>query len=472
VWVLLQDLREYNEHNLSMPVTTTTDATPAFPPPTTVLATRFAIAREAVECAHLVVDLALVRQVGVHARTPKFASMWLWSGSGALDAGTLASTSGSLRWSGNVTLPASLVAAQAPNTSVLQTHRFVLPTFQPALAPASAYWLGVSIAVDRAYHPTSRTFNEVRWAPASTAIPSARLGTTGVYRVTDRFGNGAALRTPVLAAWTSALVAEPALLSPPGSNTSVTHRLASMICGQCLGPVDPANPALLPQGPPAVYEAASVPASPSPSSAESPTPPWPSPPSASSVALPSPTFALGPSPSPSPTPSSTSSPSTGSSGASSSPVPTPVAMAPSPSPSPSPSPDPQPWPWQTPSVVAVGEKEKSASVTLTLENIAAIAALVIGIFAIGAVILYIVARRHIRKWAERVFVARDEQGKFTKLNEIDVDVDKLLDPAHIELDDRNGGGDSTEGDASNAEPFYRDQAPMSVVNLEDGNLKK
>jgi hypothetical protein len=101
--------------------------------------------------------------------------------------------------------------------------------------------------------------------------------------------------------------------------------------------------------------------------------------------------------------------------------------------------------------------------------------LVIGIFAIGAVILYIVARRYIRKWAERVFVARDEQGKFTKLNEIDVDADKLLEPEHIELDDRDGdGGDSTEGDASNAEPFYRDHpaAPMSVVNLEDGTLKK
>ena len=477
-WVLLHDLREYNTVNWSMPASTTTDATPAWPPPTTVLALRFSIPREAVDCSNLVVDLPLVRQVGVHSRTPKFISMWIWAGLTALDSGTLdgTATAGHLRWSGNVSLPASLVNPQAANTTTLMTHRFVLPTFQPALPAATGYWLGVSVGIDRAYHPLSRTFNEVRWAPASTSIPQARLTTgTAIYRATDRFGNGAALRTPALSSWVSALVAEPALLQPPGSNSSVTHRLAALICGRCSGVLDAASPLLLIDGPPDPYGSSS----PSPT----PTPVLVTPSSAQDIG-PSPPLAPTWASSPTPVPVSGVTPSSSSSSSSSqgpaapygssSPSPTPTLVLVTPSSAQDIGPSPSPGPGvSAPSAQVIYPPAPAGPSWWTVVAIISLAG---GVLFFCGVLVFIFARRYVRHHGDYTRAARTAQGTFTDVNEVSLDTilgsdsrEEEEDPSGILLDDT-----ATEADLSGAdkEPFSDELKEVPLIDAPTNPKKK
>jgi hypothetical protein len=284
-WVLLEDLREYNA-TVALPVSTTTDALPSYPPPSTVLATRFTITRDAAACSNLVVDLGLARTVGANTRVPKYVSMWLWGGTTALESGPFLTVRPPLIWSGNVTVPATLTANQAPQTTISATHRFVLPTFAPALATGHGYWLGVSVGIDRAYHIGTSSINEVRWLAASSAIPTSRLTTSTSFRAVDRFRNGLSLRHAALANWTSAAQAEPLLLTPATLSSGI-HRLAAVVSGMCTGPSDLSNPTVLLQGPPDLYDAAS-----SPTSARSPSP-------APSLASPVPSMSPGPAVSPS-----------------------------------------------------------------------------------------------------------------------------------------------------------------------------
>jgi hypothetical protein len=123
--------------------------------------------------------------------------------------------------------------------------------------------------------------------------------------------------------------------------------------------------------------------------------------------------------------------------------------------------------------------------TLSWENIAAIAAVVVGLLVLFGAILFVVARRYTRFMAERVRAAHDDQGSFIKMNAVDSDYDDgddgdgaaaaaAKDPASIMLDDDEapeGDGESTDGDASNSEPFYRDRTPnksMSLIPLDSG----
>jgi cbb3-type cytochrome oxidase subunit 3 len=478
-WVLLQDLREYNTSLVSMPVTATTDAVPTNPAPTTVLATRFTIARWAIDCSNLVVDLGLVRTVGVNIRVPKYVSMWLWSGSLALESGTFSSPT-TLVWSGNVTVPLSLSAVQSPNTSVLATHRFILPAFSPPLVPNAGYWLGVTIGIDRAYHSTSKTFNEVRWATASTGIPSTRLATAGIHRVVDRFGNGIALRHPVLINWTSALVSEAMVLQPAGVNTSVTHRLASMVTAHCTGPLDLTNPAILPEGPPQPYgtNPTPVPRAPSTSSMSSAPAPSSSP---NSIPIPIPSVPVSPSApisgpsarvsmaspttwiSPQPSVSLPSAP------VPSAPVPVPVSLVVSATGDASPV-YLSSYAIPSPLGGAVKEKEKEKEGWLlnweSPATISLVAFTCLFILCLIVIVLYLFSKSYKNSLGKNRVLARDGQGKFSHIHDVtDEDVDSDGDITELlSLDSQSGGGDGDAGE-KDVTSLYRDIVAQKVPPL-------
>jgi len=103
---LLHDLREYDP-DVGILCTSTTDAVPPIPPPTTLAATQFNVPVSVFSCNNLTIDVGLSRRVGGSSQTIRYATAWIWSSANAL-VGNLTTSEIHLVWTGNFTLPPPL----------------------------------------------------------------------------------------------------------------------------------------------------------------------------------------------------------------------------------------------------------------------------------------------------------------------------------------------------------------------------
>jgi hypothetical protein len=79
-WVLVHDAPEWAPDSGHMPLSLTTDATPATPQPTNVLAVHVRLPTGSRECNHFVLDAGLAHITGAKTSTPLYALAWVWQG--------------------------------------------------------------------------------------------------------------------------------------------------------------------------------------------------------------------------------------------------------------------------------------------------------------------------------------------------------------------------------------------------------
>jgi hypothetical protein len=233
----LLDTRAYHR-GAAMPVTRVLDAGV----PTALIAAVDVQVPTGASCNSLVVDLGLERAYGATAtnyRTPGNTSFFLWRHP---LAGAFRTTAPALVWQGNVSQPGSGTCwSLATPTSCnlvnvpgshyeLGTRRFVLPLMASALVGGAVngttYWLGVTVATERATSAVDGSYNQVRWM----ATTMARVGLP--YQVVDAYGT--AYPNLNLTNWTTASVAEPSLLVGTLSSSG-TQELAIGVWAWCTG---------------------------------------------------------------------------------------------------------------------------------------------------------------------------------------------------------------------------------------------
>ena len=245
-WILTQNTPEYATDAGSVPMSTVTDTVggPVGKPPTAVPAIPMYITTDLRQCTHPVLDVGMAHRIGFNNRKPTCAQVWLFKAINL--TGPFKTLSPPLVWSGNVTIPKTLLAENAvPNGTshtVYGTHRFDLVNMTRMLSGNNMYYVAISLCLDRALHTPTATFNEVRWlfglAPRNATDPP--------YEWIDRFGTYIPAHKE-LSNWTAAAGVEPWVAAPLHS-VSVSQRLAARIYMQCTGPSNTSDTRILANG--------------------------------------------------------------------------------------------------------------------------------------------------------------------------------------------------------------------------------
>jgi hypothetical protein len=250
---LLLNQSVYNE-SASVPAWERTDAPgTAGLNPTLVVADDFVVPSGLLTCDGLTVDIGILRAIGSTLRLPARATLWLWDDATPLLGRSFPATVGAALASLTVAVPLEPNAIDWRSDSggyfvpaahaQIETLRFRLDNLTGVLLGGPRrYWLGLAIALDRAYNSTDYTQNQPRWM---LAAPSISLNGTLAYRVVDAQAPlGAAMYrdVPSLGTWTTADVAEPLVLpfqtAPPLGTVlrSLTRQLAlRVIVDTCTG---------------------------------------------------------------------------------------------------------------------------------------------------------------------------------------------------------------------------------------------
>jgi hypothetical protein len=207
------------------------------PNATLLVADDFVVPTGVDRCTGLTVDIVLLRAMGRDAgnyRAPTNATLRLWDGRDFLLNRSLAKTAAPLaQWT--VQAPTepqgwSSSDGETVNTSAyyyhVETLRFVLHNL--TVYGGRTYWLGFSVALERAFNSTDFSQNQPRWMLSATGMD----GPDSTYRVVDVGGN-MYRDVPLLQNWTSAASAEPTVLPfltvPPTPMHSDTKQLAMAV---------------------------------------------------------------------------------------------------------------------------------------------------------------------------------------------------------------------------------------------------
>jgi hypothetical protein len=235
--VVLLDQRLYNE-SCSVPAWVRTDATPIGPNaalPTSVVADDFFVPPQLDACRTLTVDVGLLRAMGRNAgwRAPSRATLYVWAdvgfplGSSWGVAAPLVEQVFFVPTEPAASNWASAAYGYTVDTPSVYNHveslRFTvtLPANTP-LTGGWTYWVGLSVALDRAYNASDFSQNQPRWMTTTGAALRAaqqQLGgqATQAYRVIDaQAPNGASMfrAAPQLANWSTADDATEAAVLP------------------------------------------------------------------------------------------------------------------------------------------------------------------------------------------------------------------------------------------------------------------
>jgi len=247
-WILTQNTPEYATDAGSVPMSTVTDAVggPVGKLPTAVPAIPMYITTDLRQCTHPVLDVGMAHRIGFNNRKPTCVQVWLFKAVNL--TGPFKTLSPPLVWSGNVTIPKTLLAENAvPNGTshtVYGTHRFDLVNMTRMLSGNNMYYVAISICLDRALHTPTATFNEVRWLFG--LAPRVDSATDPPYEWIDRFGTYIPAHKE-LSNWTAAAGVEPWVAAPLHA-VSVSQRLAARIYLQCTGPSNTSDTRILANG--------------------------------------------------------------------------------------------------------------------------------------------------------------------------------------------------------------------------------
>lgn len=240
--------------------------------PTLVVADDFVVPSTVEQCTQLTVDAGILRTLGRtsgNARVPSRVLVYLWDDRAFFVNQTWDQTAAPL-YSWSFATPAepetwtSAAYGYTIDTLALYQHveslRFNLTEL--ALEGGRTYWIGLALALDRAFNTSDFSQNQPRWmVTTNTALRNAQqqLGgaATQAYRVIDAASPaGAAMfrAAPALGNWTGADAAEPTVLPFLTSNQpqhSTTRQLAiGVFASACTVFALPPTATALPDGVP------------------------------------------------------------------------------------------------------------------------------------------------------------------------------------------------------------------------------